>query len=670
MPTRSQLANAIRFLSIDAVQKAKSGHPGMPMGMADIAEVLWNDFLKHNPKNPRWFNRDRFVLSNGHGSMLLYSLLHLTGYALDLNAIKNFRQLHSITPGHPEYGLTPGVDVTTGPLGQGFACAVGMALAQNILANEFNTAEFKIIDHYTYCFVGDGCLMEGISHEAASFAGTLGVRKLIVFWDDNGISIDGEVANWCQDDTPNRFRAYGWHVISAVDGHNPETISAAIKEARECDKPCLICCKTTIGYGAINIAGSARAHGNPLGADEISLTRKNLDWEPDPFVIPDEIYAAMDATAKGTRYETEWKHTLQAYKTKHPKLAAELERRIQGVIPELESQFSTFLEHIQNEKPFIATRKASQKVLDMLAPKLPELLGGSADLSESNLTLHKYITAILPNKLQGNYIYYGVREFGMSAIMNGIALHGGFIPYAGTFLAFIDYARNALRLSALMQQRVIYVLSHDSIGLGEDGPTHQPIEHLTMLRVTPNVSLWRPCDAAETVVAWEAAINNINGPTCLALSRQKLPTIKRSVTTLQNIKKGGYIIYDADVTEAIIIATGSEVELALNAAKELETKGIGIRVVSMPSVDMFLTNTAEYIQEVLPDEITARVAVEAGASQFWHSLVGAKGRVVGLDAYGLSAPAKDVYIAMGLTADAVIDAVMQAIHSKGTSYGY
>jgi transketolase len=668
MSTRLQLANALRFLSIDAVQQAQSGHPGMPMGMADIAEVLWNDFLSHNPLNPAWFNRDRFVLSNGHGSMLLYSLLHLTGYALSLEDLKKFRQLHSKTPGHPEVGITPGVEATTGPLGQGLACAVGMALAEQLLAHEFNQPDMEIINHYTYCFVGDGCLMEGISHEVGSLAGTLGLGKLIVIWDDNGISIDGEVVNWWRDNTAQRFAAYGWHVIPNVNGHDPDAIKIAIEAARaEKQKPTFICCKTQIGFGAPNLVGTEKVHGSALGAAEIKATREQLNWPYEPFIIPDEISQAWDAKEKGAAIEAAWQQTLLKYSNKYPDLYRELQRRIAHVIPDnMPSVINNLLHSTQQQMLNIATRKASQNVLDVLMQYLPELLGGSADLSSSNLTTHKHMHAVLPHELRGNYIYYGVREFGMAAMMNGIALHGGFIPYGGTFLTFVDYARNALRMSALMRQQVIYIFTHDSIGLGEDGPTHQPIEHLTMLRVTPNVSVWRPCDSVETIVAWQAAIENKNGPTCLCLSRQNLPTYWRSEQMLSDIARGGYILQDcADFPDAIIIATGSEIEIAINAADKLTQQGVKVRVVSMPSVDTFQKQDASYKASVLPNTVEVRVVVEAGAREYWYQFVGARGKVIGLDSFGESAPYKDIYAAMGLTVDAVVEAVQKCLIING-----
>lgn len=668
MPNRHELANAIRFLSIDAVQQAKSGHPGMPMGMADIAEVLWNDFLCHNPNNPHWLNRDRFVLSNGHGSMLLYSLLHLSGYDLSIEDLKQFRQLHSRTPGHPEIGITPGVEVTTGPLGQGLACAVGLALAEQLLANEFNQPNHKIIDHYTYCFVGDGCLMEGISHEVGSFAGTLGLKKLIVIWDDNGISIDGEVVNWFKDNTPQRFLSYGWNVINGVDGHDPQAISAAIKTARvEQHKPTLICCKTKIGFGAPNFVGTAKTHGSPLGADEIAATRKNLGWEYEPFVIPDEIYKDWNAQEKGKLVEQQWQKLWLEYSALYPQLANELQRRIDHKLPNNWSDIiSDLLHKTQDAMPEIASRKASQNFLDGIVNYLPELLGGSADLSCSNLTNHKHVREVLPQELRGNYINYGVREFGMSAIMNGIALHGGFIPYGGTFLTFADYARNAIRMSGLMRQRVIYVYTHDSIGLGEDGPTHQPIEHLTMLRITPNVSVWRPCDAVETVVAWQAAIERLDGPTCLSLSRQNLPAYWRSEQMLEQIKRGGYVLQEcADFPDAIIIATGSELEIAVAAADQLTRQGVKIRVVSMPCVDVFLKQDVTYRSSILPETVTARVVVEAGSCEFWYQFIGPRGKIIGLSTYGESAPANEVYEALGITVAAVVDAVQRSLIIEG-----
>ncbi len=668
MASRRLLANALRFLSIDAVQKAKSGHPGMPMGMADIAEVLWNDFLKHNPKNPQWFNRDRFILSNGHGSMLLYSLLHLTGYDLSIEDLKNFRQLHSKTPGHPEVGITEGVEATTGPLGQGLSAATGMALAEKLLAQKYNRDDCAVVDHRTYCFVGDGCLMEGVSHEAASIAGLMGLNKLIVFWDDNGISIDGSVANWFADNTPKRFEAYGWKVITNVDGHDSGAVHAAIKQAHSCtDSPVLICCKTAIGFGSPNLKGSEKSHGAPLGDEEIQATRQNLDWEFKDFEIPEEVYSDWNAHSQGVEAEASWQKIWDKYQIDYPDLSAELKRRIDKKLPaSWNDVIDDLLINTQEHLQAVATRKASQQVLNVLVDKLPELIGGSADLSHSNLTFANKSVSITPENMDGNYIHYGVREFGMAAIMNGFALHGGFIPYGGTFLVFADYARNAIRMSALMKQRVIYVLSHDSIGLGEDGPTHQPIEHLCMLRITPNVSVWRPCDATETVVAWKLAIERESGPTCLALSRQKLPAYKRSQDMLKNISRGGYIIQDcSSYPKAIIIATGSEVEIALAAADHLARDGMQIRVVSMPCPDLFLQQDAAYRAEVLPDTVQARVAVEAGVPDYWHQFVGGRGKVLGISSYGESAPGSDLYNYFGITKEQVINMVRQTITVNG-----
>lgn len=665
---RFTLANAIRFLSIDAVQQAKSGHPGMPMGMADIAEVLWNDFLKHNPQNPHWWNRDRFILSNGHGSMLLYSLLHLTGYDLTITDLKNFRQLHSRTPGHPEVGITPGVEATTGPLGQGLACAAGMAVAEKLLAQQFNQPGYNLIDHYTYCFIGDGCLMEGISHEIGSLSGTLGLNKLIVFWDDNGISIDGDVRDWFNDNTPQRFQAYGWNVIGPIDGHDPQQIFTALKQAQaEQQRPTLICCKTKIGFGSPTLSGTEKIHGAPLGAEEIAATRAQLSWPYPPFAIPAEIYTAWNAVDKGTKLETAWEQLWQDYKNEYPILAAELQRRMECKLPNNFTEiFTTLLQTMQQQMPQIASRKASQQTLDLIGEHLPELLGGAADLAASCLTLHKTSQPLKPQQLRGNYIYYGVREFGMSAMMNGISLHGGFIPYGGTFLTFADYARNAVRMSGLMGQQVIYVYTHDSIGLGEDGPTHQPIEHLTMLRVTPNVSVWRPCDAIETVVAWQAALEHKTGPTCLILSRQNLPAYWRSEQMLQQINRGGYILQDCvDFPDALIIATGSEVEIAVAAADKLTQQGVRIRVVSMPCVDVFLQQDKSYRSTVLPDTVTARVIVEAGAREYWYQFAGHQGKIVGINSYGFSAPYKDIYAALGITVEAVVAAVAQSLTTNG-----
>lgn len=665
MLSRHDLANAIRFLSMDAVQQANSGHPGMPMGMADIAEVLWNDFLRHNPANPTWLNRDRFILSNGHGSMLHYSLLHLSGYDLPIEQLKQFRQLHSKTPGHPEYGYTPGVETTTGPLGQGIANAVGMALAEKILAAQFNQANISLIDHYTYVFLGDGCLMEGVSHEACSLAGTLGLGKLIAFWDDNGISIDGEVEGWFTDNTPERFKAYGWQVIEHVDGHNADEIKAAIVKARaEADRPSLICCKTTIGFGAPTKAGTEATHGAPLGADEIAGTRKALGWEHAAFDIPADIKKAWDAREKGQKWEQEWQHNFERYQKEVPELARELQRRVKGELPGNWKEFTqNWLKEVNTQGATIATRKASQDALNKLGPILPELLGGSADLAGSNLTIWKGSKPISKQNASGNYIYYGVREFGMSAIANGLALYRGFIPYNATFLVFSDYARNALRMAALMKQRNIFVYTHDSIGLGEDGPTHQPIEHLASLRLIPNMSLWRPCDAVETVVSWTAAIERQDGPTCLIFSRQNLAHQTRDENTLHAIKKGGYILKDCENTpELILLATGSEVDLAVKAAAALVEEKRQVRVVSMPSTDVFLKQTEAYRQQVLPKGVPV-IAIEAGVSQYWLGFVGERGQVIGIDRFGESAPAPALFEYFGFTVKHVLE-VAHAIFKK------
>jgi len=656
MPSRRELANAIRALSMDAVQKAKSGHPGAPMGMADIAEVLWNDFLKHNPANPNWWDRDRFVLSNGHGSMLIYSLLHLTGYDLPMEEIKNFRQLHSKTPGHPEYGYTPGVETTTGPLGQGITNAVGMALAERTLASQFNREGHHIVDHYTYVFLGDGCMMEGISHEACSLAGTLGLGKLVAFWDDNGISIDGHVENWFTDDTAKRFEAYGWHVVRDVDGHDPDAISKAIHEAKSVnDKPSLICCKTVIGYGAPNLCGSHDCHGAPLGEDEIKATRENLGWKYPPFEIPDEIYSAWDAREVGAKAEAAWNEKFAAYKAAFPDLAAEFERRMKGELPaNWEQVTSDFIKACDEKAESPATRKASQNTIEAYAKALPEFLGGSADLTPSNLTSWSESKQITRTVTDGNYLSYGVREFGMSAMMNGISLHGGFVPFGGTFLMFSEYARNALRMAALMKIRNIFVYTHDSIGLGEDGPTHQPVEQIATLRLMPNMSLWRPCDTVETAVAWKAAVERKDGPTSLVFSRQGLPHMARDAGQIANIARGGYVLRDCEgEPEAIIIATGSEVELAVKAAEELAGKGRKVRVVSMPSTDVFDAQDADYRESVLPAACTRRVAVEAGVTDYWRKYTGLNGAVVGLDRFGESAPAGELFKEFGFTVDNV-----------------
>jgi len=662
---RRELANAIRVLSMDAVQKANSGHPGAPMGMADIAEVLWNDFLKHNPAHPKWADRDRFVLSNGHGSMLLYSLLHLTGYDLPMEEIRNFRQLHSKTPGHPEYGYAPGVETTTGPLGQGITNAVGMAIAEKVLAGSFNRDGHHIVDHYTYVFLGDGCLMEGISHEACSLAGTLGLGKLIAFYDDNGISIDGHVEGWFTDNTPKRFEAYGWHVVRDVDGHNPDSIRKAILEARSVnDKPSMICCKTVIGYGAPNLCGSHDCHGAPLGNDEIKATRENLGWNHEPFVIPNEIYASWDAKSKGAAAEKHWNDKFADYKKEYPELAAEFERRvIKGELPkDWAAKSQEFIKSVDAKAETIASRKASQNALNGYGPLLPEFLGGSADLAGSNLTIWKGSKGVSNTVSDGNYIYYGVREFGMSAIMNGIALHGGFIPYGATFLMFSEYARNALRMAALMKIPTIFVYTHDSIGLGEDGPTHQAVEQTATLRLIPNMSVWRPCDAVESAVAWKFAVERKQGPSCLIFSRQNLPHQKRDSQQLAAIARGGYVLSEAEggKPQAVIIATGSEIGIAVEAQKLLAAKGKKVRVVSMPSTDTFDAQDAAYRDSVLPKGV-ARVAVEAGVTAVWHKYVGLEGRVVGLDRFGESAPAGALFKHFGFTGENVAKVVEEVL---------
>ncbi len=660
MSSRKDLANAIRALSMDAVQKANSGHPGAPMGMADIAEVLWNGHMKHNPSNPEWADRDRFVLSNGHGSMLIYSLLHLTGYDLSIDDLKAFRQLHSKTPGHPEYGYTPGVETTTGPLGQGITNAVGMALAERTLAAQFNRPGHNIVDHHTYVFMGDGCMMEGISHEACSLAGVWGLGKLIAFWDDNGISIDGHTEGWFADDTPKRFEAYGWHVIRDVDGHDAEAIDKAIHEAKSVNnKPTLICCKTIIGYGAPNLCGSHDCHGAPLGDDEIQATRDNLGWNYPPFEIPDEIYAGWDAREKGKAAEAAWAEKFAAYKAEYPDLAAEFERRMSGELPDNWQQVADdYIKATDEAAASPATRQASQKAITAYAAALPEFLGGSADLTPSNLTSWPDSKTITDTVADGNYISYGVREFGMSAIMNGVALHGGFIPFGGTFLMFSEYARNALRMAALMGIRSLFVYTHDSIGLGEDGPTHQPIEQISTLRLIPNMETWRPCDAVETAVAWKCAIEKKSGPSCLIFSRQGLPHQVRSDDQLSLIAHGGYILQDCDGTpDAIIIATGSEVGLAMDAAKQLTEEGKKIRVVSMPCTEVFDAQDEEYKESVLPSSVTARVAVEAGVTDFWYKYVGTGGRVIGIDRFGESAPAGELFKHFGFTVENVVGAV-------------
>ena len=657
MPSRTDLANAIRALSMDAVQKAKSGHPGAPMGMADIAEVLWNDYLSHNPANPQWANRDRFVLSNGHGSMLQYSLLHLSGYDVSIDDIKNFRQLHSKTPGHPEYGYTPGVETTTGPLGQGIANAVGFALAEKTLAEQFNRPGHNVVDHYTYAFLGDGCLMEGISHEVSSLAGTLGLGKLIMFYDDNGISIDGEVDGWFTDDTPRRFEAYGWQVIPEVDGHNPEAVRAAIEAGRaNTTQPTLICCKTIIGFGSPNKQGTEACHGAALGEDEIALTREKLGWNHGAFEIPSEVYGAWDAREKGAAAQAEWEQAFAAYEKAEPELAAELKRRMAGELPaDFSEKAQAYIQECQDKGETVASRKASQNTLNAYGPMLPELLGGSADLAGSNLTIWNGSKPLTKEDASGNYVYYGVREFGMAAIMNGVALHGGFVPYGATFLIFMEYCRNAVRMAALMKQRSIYVFTHDSIGLGEDGPTHQPIEQLASLRTTPNMSTWRPADAVESAVAWKAALERVDGPTALVFSRQGLPHQQRDAEQLANIAKGGYILSDSEGTpDLILIATGGEVGLAQDAAEALRQKGNKVRVVSMPSTDTFDAQSAAYKQEVLPLEVTNRVAVEAAIEDYWYKYVGLDGRVVGMSTFGESAPAGELFKEFGFTVDNIV----------------
>lgn len=657
---RRTRANAVRALSMDAVQQAKSGHPGMPMGMADIAEVLWTDYLRYNPSNPKWADRDRFVLSNGHGSMLHYALLHLSGYDLPMAELKNFRQLHSKTPGHPEYGYAPGIETTTGPLGQGISNGVGMALSEKVLAAQFNQPDHDIVNHFTYVFMGDGCLMEGISHEACSLAGTLGLGKLIAFWDNNGISIDGEVEPWFTDDTPARFGAYGWQVIDGVDGHNPESIASAIDRAQaEAARPSLICCRTVIGWGSPNKSGTESAHGAPLGDEEIALVRENIDWPYPPFVIPDEIYATWNAVDEGKASEDAWRAGFERYRTDHPALALEFERRMSGALPETWSdKADEFLRDVVAAADTVATRKASQQALEGYGPVLPELIGGSADLAGSNLTLWSGSVPVTAADASGNYIYFGVREFGMSALCNGIVLHGGLVPYCATFLVFSEYARNALRMAALMKIRSIFVYTHDSIGLGEDGPTHQAVEQTATLRLIPNMSLWRPCDTVETAVAWRMALERHNGPTCLLFSRQNLDFQVRDEQQIQAISRGGYVLRDCEGTpEAIIIATGSEVGLAVDAAARLNSQGRRVRVVSMPSTDVFDTQDVAYKESVLPPLVTARVAVEAGVTPTWVRYVGLQGAVVGIDSFGESAPAEVVFEHFGFTVDNVVATV-------------
>lgn len=663
MLPRRELANAIRALSMDAVQRANSGHPGMPMGMADIAQVLWSDFLRHNPANPDWANRDRFIISNGHGSMLLYSLLHLTGYDLSIEEIKNFRQLHSKTPGHPEYGHAPGVETTTGPLGQGISNAVGMAIAEKILAAQFNRPDYNIIDHHTYVFLGDGCLMEGISHEACSLAGTLGLGKLIAFWDNNGISIDGDVKGWFTDDTQRRFEAYDWDVIADVDGHDADAVSRAIELARaDSTRPTLICCKTIIGWGSPNKQGTEGVHGAALGDEEVGLVRGAIGWDYDPFVIPDDIYAAWDATSQGATLESEWRSRFDAYKAEYPELAGEYERRVDGALPEQWQRVATeFIGKTAEAAKKDATRKFSQACLNAYAQVLPEMIGGSADLTGSNNTTWSGSTALTVENANANYIYFGVREFAMSAIVNGIALHGGFIPYAGTFLVFSDYARNAVRMAALMKIRSIFVYTHDSIGLGEDGPTHQPVEHAASLRLIPNMSVWRPCDGVECAVAWKMAIERSQGPTALLLTRQGVPHQFRTAKQIEDIEKGAYILYDTDDTpEVIVLATGSEVEIAMQAAQHFPGR---VRVVSMPSTDRFDRQDGVYKESVLPAAVTKRLAIEAGIPDYWYKYVGPAGRVLGVGSFGESAPFQDVFSHFGVTAENAVSTISELLQT-------
>jgi transketolase len=668
MTTRRELANAVRALAMDAVEAAKSGHPGMPMGMADIAEVLWNDFLKHNPADPKWPNRDRFVLSNGHGSMLQYALLHLAGYDLPMAELKRFRQLHSKTAGHPEYGHTPGVETTTGPLGQGLANAVGFALAEKVLAAHFNRPGHTVVDHHTYVFLGDGCLMEGISHEACSLAGTWGLGKLVAIYDDNGISIDGEVHGWFTDDTAKRFEAYGWNVIRGVDGHDAEAIKRAISQATaQSEKPTLICARTIIGFGAPHKQGKEESHGAPLGKDEIAAAREQLGWSYPPFEIPSEIYAGWDAKAAGAKREQEWNATLDAYAKAHPELAAEFKRRVAGELPaDWNDKAQAYIAKMQSEGPEVASRKASQMALDAFGPLLPELIGGSADLAGSNLTKWKGSKDAGNGNSsdgQGNYVYYGVREFGMTAIANGLALHGGFIPYDATFLVFSDYARNAVRMSALIPAHAIHVYTHDSIGLGEDGPTHQPVEHLASLRYIPNNQVWRPCDAVESAVSWKAAIERKGNPACLVFSRQNLKHQQRSEQQVADIARGAYVLSDPADTKfkAIIIATGSEVELAMEAARTLAQQGVPVRVVSMPCTEVFDEQPLEYREGILPSWCRARVAVEAATADYWRKYVGLDGEVIGMTGFGASAPAPQLFEHFGFTVTNVVDAVKRVV---------
>lgn len=664
MSSRRELANAIRALSMDAVQQAKSGHPGAPMGMADIAEVLWNDYLSHNPSNPDWHNRDRFVLSNGHGSMLIYSLLHLSGYDLPIEELRNFRQMDSKTPGHPEYGYAPGVETTTGPLGQGIANAVGMAVAEKTMAAQFNRDSHKVVDHFTYAFLGDGCMMEGISHEVCSLAGTLGLGKLIAFYDDNGISIDGEVEGWFTDDTPKRFESYGWQVIPAVDGHDPEQLVAAIEAARaESDKPTLICCKTIIGFGSPNKQGKEDCHGAPLGDDEIALARKELNWPHPAFEIPEDVYGEWNAIARGANAEADWDADFEAYKAAYPELAAEYTRRMAGDLPaDFVEKADAYIRECQEKSESVASRKASQNTLNAFGPLLPELVGGSADLAGSNLTLWSGCKGITADDASGNYLFYGVREFGMSAIMNGIALHGGLVPYGATFLMFMEYARNAIRMAALMKQQSIFVFTHDSIGQGEDGPTHQPVEQMANLRLTPNLNSWRPCDAAESATAWKESLLYKDGPSALVFSRQGLDAQPRTDEQLANIARGGYILNDcAGEPEAIVIATGSEVGIAAKAVAQLQAAGKAVRLVSMPSTEVFDAQDADYRESVLPISVGNRVAVEALHQDFWYKYVGLEGAVIGMSTFGESAPGAELMEHFGFTVDNVVSTVSELL---------
>ncbi|EHW0655276.1 transketolase [Vibrio parahaemolyticus] len=663
MSSRKHLANAIRALSMDGVQQANSGHPGAPMGMADIAEVLWRSHLNHNPSNPEWADRDRFVLSNGHGSMLIYSLLHLSGYELSIDDLKNFRQLHSKTPGHPEYGYAPGIETTTGPLGQGITNAVGMAIAEKALAAQFNKEGHDIVDHFTYVFMGDGCLMEGISHEACSLAGTLGLGKLIAFWDDNGISIDGHVEGWFSDDTPKRFEAYGWHVIPAVDGHDSDAINAAIEAAKADPRPTLICTKTIIGFGSPNKSGSHDCHGAPLGHDEIQAAREYLGWEYGPFEIPADVYAEWDAKEAGAAKEAAWNEKFEAYAAAYPAEAAELKRRLNGELPaQWEEKANQIIADLQANPANIASRKASQNALEAFGQMLPEFMGGSADLAPSNLTMWSGSKSLETEDFSGNYIHYGVREFGMTAIINGIALHGGFVPYGATFLMFMEYARNAMRMAALMKIQNIQVYTHDSIGLGEDGPTHQPVEQMASLRVTPNMSTWRPCDQVESAVAWKLAIERKDAPTALIFSRQNLAQQERTAEQVADIAKGAYILKDSEgKPELILIATGSEVELAVKAAEQLASEGKKVRVVSMPSTDAFDKQDAAYRESVLPSDVTARIAIEAGIADFWYKYVGFDGRIIGMTTFGESAPADQLFEMFGFTVENVVNTAKELL---------